>query len=212
MLSILRAGGLTMPNKSRYLMCENMRIDIEALRALAHRCDPVKCIGRARGCCETYEVVVGRREQGTIVGTLGEASRFASWLKEDEDFLEPFEETEGGTCLNTDEEGRCVFAYRDRLGATLCSLHSAALELGLPPAEVKPRACALWPLAMVEGDPPLLTVQEGVLDFPCNRTRGDSGGGLDPGVAEIVEAVFGQALLTEITSALATLESGTVAG
>ena len=81
----------------------------------------------------------------------------------------------------------------------MCSLHSAALELGLPPAQVKPRACALWPLALVKGDPPLLTVQEGVLDFPCNRARSESSGGLDPGVAEIVEAVFGHAFLTEIT-------------
>lgn len=188
-----------MPDRPGYIFIENMRIDVEALRALAHRCDPMKCIGRARGCCETYEVVVGRREQGTIVGTLDEASRFAIGLKEDGDFLEPFEETEGGTCLNTDEDGRCVFAYDDSLGATMCSLHSAALDLGLPPAEVKPRACALWPLALVEGDPPLLTVQEGVLDFPCNRARSESSGGLDPGVAEIVEAVFGHAFLTKIT-------------
>lgn len=201
-----------MPNESRYLRLSTMHIDVEALQALAHRCDPMKCIGRARGCCETYEVVVGRREQGTIVGTLDEVSRFTSALREDGDFLDPFEETEGGTCLNTDEEGRCVFAYRDTLGATLCSLHSVALDLGLPPAEVKPRACALWPLALVEGDPPLLTVQEGILDFPCNRARGEGGGGLDAGVAAIVEALFGRGVLKEITAALATLKSGRVAG
>lgn len=192
-----------MPNASRYLMLENMHIDVEALQALAHRCDPMKCIGRARGCCETYEVVVGRREQGTIVGALDQASRFVFGLKEEGEYLEPFEETEDGTCLSTDEDGRCVFAYEDARGATLCSLHSAALELGLAPADVKPRACALWPLALVEGDPPLLTVQEGVLDFPCNRARGEGAGGLDPGVAGIVEAMFGHDFLTEITLAIA---------
>ncbi len=192
-----------MPDRPGYIFIENMRIDVEALRALAHRCDPMKCIGRARGCCETYEVVVDRCEQGTIVGTLDEASRFAIGLKEGGDFLEPFEETEGGTCLSTDEDGRCVFAYDDARGATMCSLHSTALELGLPPAEVKPRACALWPLALVEGDPTLLTVQEGVLDFPCNRARGEGGGGLDAGVAAIVEALFGRGVLKEITASLA---------
>jgi len=201
-----------MPDRPGYIFIENMRIDVEALQALTHLCDPMKCIGRARGCCETYEVVVGRREQGTIVGTLDEASRFAIGLKEDGDFLEPFEETEGGTCLNTDEDGRCVFAYDDSLGATMCSLHSAALDLGLPPAEVKPRACALWPLALVEGDPPLLTVQGGMLDFPCNRVRDEGGGALDPGVASIVEAMFGHSVLTEITAALATVKSRRVAG
>ena len=191
-----------MLNESRYLTLDTMHIDVEALQALAHRCDPMKCIGRARGCCETYEVAVGRSEQGTIVGALDEASRFAIGLKEGGDFLEPFEETEGGTCLSTDEDGRCVFAYDDARGATLCSLHSAALDLGLPPVEVKPHACALWPLALVEGDPPLLTVQGGMLDFPCNRARGEGDGGLDPGVASIVEATFGRGVLHEITTAL----------
>ena len=192
-----------MPNRHGHIIIENMRIDVEALQALAHRCEPLKCIGRARGCCETYEVVVGRREQGTIVGALAEASRFASGLKADGKYLDPFEETEGGSCLNTDEDGRCVFAYEDARGATLCSLHSAALELGLPPAQVKPRACALWPLALVEGDPPLLTVQEGVLDFPCNRRRRNGAAGLNGDIAEIIEAVFGRELLTELLLQLA---------
>ena len=180
-----------------------MHIDVEALQALAHRCEPMRCIGRERGCCETYEVVVGRREQGTIVGTLDEASRFSSALKEDGEYLEPFEQTEGGTCLSTDEDGRCVFAYKDALGATMCSLHSVALELGLAPVQVKPRACALWPLALVEGDPPLLTVQEGVLDFPCNRSRRNGPKGLDGGVSEIIETMFGREVLAEIQLRLA---------
>ncbi len=187
-----------MLNGSRYLILDHMHIDLDALQALAHRCDPIKCIGRERGCCETYEVVVGRREQGTIIGAIKEASRFAPDLKEGENYLEPFEETDGGTCLNTDEEGRCVFAYRDALGATMCSLHSAALELGLPPAEVKPRSCALWPLALVEGKPPLLTVQEGVLDFPCNRRRRIGATSLNAGIAEIIAAVFGREVLVAI--------------
>ncbi|MDK1021248.1 MAG: hypothetical protein QGD90_06390, partial [Candidatus Hydrogenedentes bacterium] len=123
-----------MPDRPGYIFVENMRIDVEALQALAHRCEPLKCIGRERGCCATYEVVVARREQGTIVGALAEAARFAPALKTGGEYLDPFEETEGGSCLNTDEDGRCVFAYEDARGATLCSLHSAALDLGLPPA------------------------------------------------------------------------------
>ena len=77
------------------------------------------------------------------------------------------------------------------------------MDLGLPPARVKPQACALWPLALVEADPPLLTVQEGVLDFPCNRKRRGSAPDLHKGVAEIIEAVFGEDVLTAIRSELA---------
>ena len=191
-----------MPDRPGYIFVENMRIDVEALQALAHRCEPLKCIGRERGCCATYEVVVGRREQGTIVGALAEAARFAPALKTGGEYLDPFEETEGGSCLNTDEDGRCVFAYEDARGATLCSLHSAAMELGLPPARVKPRACALWPLALVEGDPPLLTVQEDALAFPCNRRRRNGAAGLNGVIEEIIEAVFGREILMEIKSRL----------
>lgn len=192
-----------MPDHPDHISIENMHIDVEALRALAHRCEPLKCIERERGCCATYEVVVGRREQGTIVGALPEAARFAPALKTGGEYLDPFEETEGGSCLNTGEDGLCVFAYEEARGATLCALHSAALELGLSPTRVKPQACALWPLALVEGDPPLLTVQEDALAFPCNRRRRSGAAGLNGGIAEIVEAVFGREVVTEINSQLA---------
>ncbi len=187
-----------MPDRPDHVPIENMRIDIEALRALAHRCEPLKCAERERGCCATYEVVVAHREQAAIVGALAEASRFAPALKTSGEYLDPFEETEGGSCLNTDEDGLCVFAYEDAHGATLCSLHSAAQNLGLSPTHVKPKACALWPLALVEGDPPLLTVQEDALAFPCNRRRRNSAAGLNGGITEIIEETFGREFLREI--------------
>ena len=45
-------------------------------------------------------------------------------------------------------EGLCVFAYRGARGQHLCSLHSAALEAGLPPQSVKPDCCFTWPLSI----------------------------------------------------------------
>ena len=191
-----------MPQQEQYVQVRNVRVDVDALRALAHRCDPMKCIGRERGCCATYEVYVDRGEIGTIVGTLPETARHAKGLRQGGEFIDPFEETEGGSCLATHEDGLCVFAYKDRRGATLCSLHTAALEMGLPPAQVKPKACALWPLYLVEGDEPLLTVQPDALDFPCNRRRRKGVNGLHGGVQEIIAAVFGKGFLNELLAVL----------
>jgi len=183
-------------------MIQGVRVDLAALRALRHRCEPMKCVGRERGCCETYEVYVDPREMSTIVGSMPDASKFARKLRNDGEFIEPFEDTDGGSCLATDPHGRCVFAYRDAKGMTLCSLHSAALKNGLVPFHIKPKACALWPLYLVEGKRPFLTVQEGALKFPCNHKR-SAARGLDPGVAEIVRDVFGASFLGELTQRIA---------
>lgn len=181
---------------------DGVRVDLDALRSLRHECVPMKCIGRERGCCETYEVYVDRTELGTIVGTMPDAARYARNLRRRGEFIDPFEDTDGGNCLATHHDGRCVFAYRDAGGATLCSLHSAGLDLGLDPFKVKPKACALWPLYLVEGKRPLLTVQEGALTFPCNHVRRTPGRGLDKGVAEIVHTVFGEPFLAALLKQL----------
>jgi hypothetical protein len=177
---------------------QGIRVDLDALRSLRHECVPTKCIGRERGCCETYEVYIDRTEIGTIVGSMPDAARYARNLRHRGEFIDPIEDTDGGNCLATHQDGRCVFAYRDRAGATLCSLHSAGLDLGLDPFKVKPKACALWPLYLVEGKRPFLTVQEGALTFPCNHKRRTTSAGLDHGVAEIVRTVFGGTFLREL--------------
>jgi len=157
-------------------MIQGVRVDLKALRSLRHDCVPEKCIGQARGCCETYEVFK---------------------------FVDPIDESEAdGDCLATHEDGRCVFAYRATSGMTLCSLHSAGLDLELEPFRVKPKACALWPLYLVEGKQRALTVQEGALRFPCNHKRQVKAGGLDAGVAHIVRTVFGEAFLADLLQRL----------
>lgn len=185
---------------NRYPLIDGVRVDLDALLRLAHRCEPTRCTGR-RGCCETYEVTLDPGRIGTIVGALPHAARYAKTLVEDGEFVDPFDDTDGGTCLATDEDGRCVFAYRDRRGATLCSLHSAALDLDLPPAQTKPTSCALWPLALTDHDPPLLTVQSGIHRFPCNRSRRPAKS-LHPGIAQTLAAVFGAAFLRELAAAI----------
>lgn len=179
-----------------YPMIRGVRVDIHSLRVLAHFCDPTKCV-HERACCNSYEVYVERDEMKRATDAFDVATKY---LSESADAIDPFDETEGGHCLNTDENGLCVFAYRGEEGGVRCSLHSAALDMGLPPAEVKPKACTLWPLFLQETDPPLLTVQNDAVSFPCNSMRHSARGALDSGVAGIVEAVFGKAFLDELNS------------
>lgn len=177
-------------------------VDLDALAGIAHRYDPERC--KARGCCcSTYEVTVGRREVERIVGCMGEAARFQPALREGDSFVHPFDEQGGGRfAIDTDEDGRCVFAYTDAAGETRCSIHSAALDMGLEPYKVKPTSCALWPLALGEGRPKRLGIQPGAFDFPCNRRRRPRRDGrLDEGVADLVRRNFGEAFLRRIEEA-----------
>lgn len=182
-------------------LIDGVHVDLDRISRLAHRCEPLNCRHR-EGCCQTYEVFVDEKQVSGIVGMLPEAARYAHGLLADGAYAEVMDDTEGGTCLATHEDGTCVFAFKDERGATLCSIHAAALELGLPPAKTKPLACALWPLFLVEGDPDTLTVQEGVLDFPCNTVRTESDATLDNGVAGIIDAVFGRTFLRQVEQAL----------
>jgi hypothetical protein len=171
-----------------------LRIDIKALKRLAHRCDPYICKDRD-SCCASYDIEVTRREASRVVGFLPEAARYAPRLRNGRSYLDPIEDMDDGPdVLATNEDGRCVLAYDNADGATLCSLHSAALDRGIPYAQVKPAPCCLWPLALSEDRPPMLTVQDDAYDFPCNSRR-KAAAGLDTGVQEILREVFGENLL-----------------
>ena len=180
-------------------LIEGVRVDIQALCRLRHACDPNLC-RHTRCCCKSYEVLVDRNEASTVVGVLPHAARHAPRLRDGATFHDPFDTTEGGLCLATTANGRCVFAFNTKQGLR-CSLHAAALELGLPPAAVKPKACSLWPLFFDESDPPLLTVQEDALDFPCNR-HNSAATSLHPGVEEIIQTVFGASFLDALRQGL----------
>ena len=186
---------------------QGIRVDVDALRALAHLCDPMTC-RHVKCCCKSYEILVDRSEERTVVGMMKEAARYTPTLVEDGEFADPIEDVFGDACLATHEDGTCVFAFHTSEGAVRCSLHAAAIDLGLPPAEVKPKACTLWPLFLDESPPPLLTVQEDALAFPCNTVRRGGDGGAGPivqlhlGVREIIEAVFGGEFLAEVEKAV----------
>jgi len=148
-----------------------------------------------------YEVPLEPGESARVLGLLPDAARFAKGLHEDGEYTDPLDEGELGACLATKESGRCMFAYVKK-GATLCSLHSAALDLDLPPYRMKPRACSLWPLAITDDEPQVLGVQDGVLGFPCNARRTKGAKRLHPGVANTIREVFGESFLAELQEAI----------
>ena len=193
---------------------DGILVDLEALRRVRHNCDAAHC-DRANHCCSQYEIGLGRREMGRMIGLMERAADFAPHLREGGGLVNPFDEDEPGRfVLDTDENQRCVFAY-DPPGETVgdkeageppmtyCSLHSAALEAGLEPYAHKPRSCALWPLALSEDTPPVLTIQDADGQFACNRLgRPRRDGHLDPGIEDLLARNFGEAFLAKVLAAL----------
>lgn len=178
------------------IMVDGVTVDLKAITSIAHRCDPALCRDK-ECCCTKYEVQVTEREITAIVGAMPRASKHSARLKRGGCYDNVFGEADDSSyCIDTDHSGRCVFLYKDADGSPLCSLHTAALEMGFPPGKVKPRSCALWPLALSEGRPRELSIQDDALEFPCNRKR--RARGLDPEVESIIASAFGTAFLEKV--------------
>ena len=187
---------------TRLLDIDGYRVDLDALASVAHRCDPVLC-RRMGSCCAEYDVWVGEAEVDRMVGMMPQAARFARHLRgPDGALVNPFRDLgPDAYAIEEGPDGLCIFAYLGGRGQQLCSLHSAALEAGLPPQSVKPDCCFTWPLAIATSLPPVLSIQEDALNFPCNGPR-EPDGSLDEGISRIVETVFGAAFLAELLRAL----------
>jgi hypothetical protein len=120
-------------------------------------------------------------------------------LRLNEGFENLFEPIEPGLyAIEQDENGVCRLACRER-GRLLCSLHRAALDLGLEPAWVKPRACTLWPLILGRRDSRLvLSIDPSAESFPCVRLCSHSRSKPCPAVTDIVRALFGRRVLADL--------------
>ena len=179
-------------------------VDIRALAGIAHDCRP-ECCAERTSCCATYEVCIERDEQQKILNHIASAASYASAIRDGDDLLDPFDWADGGlTCLQTDEDGLCVFAFDNGSGHTLCSLHAAAMDSGIRPIDAKPRSCHLWPLAVTEPPRPILTVMDDALEFPCNRRRRAGRKNLHAGIAEIVRDAMSDEAVEQINRLLHT--------
>jgi len=186
----------------KYYTYKNTSFDLSAMVRLRHTCDPVSC-RTILSCCSTYEICLTRREVDRAAGAMSLAAEFAPDLCPDgacENIFEPLED--GGYTVDTDYSGLCAFAFRDRDHTIKCSLHAAARKHHLPVTEIKPRCCIMWPLAILEGDPPVVTVHDDAYRFPCNQRRKPGCKTLHRGIAEIIEQLFGNDTLRAINARL----------
>jgi len=176
---------------------QGMRVDIAGLRSIRHHCDPDGCRNRS-SCCSRYAPHVSQSELEKIVGYFPIIARYASSIKNGGGYKNVFEESDDASYwIDAKEDESCVFTYQKPSGETLCALHSVALDLRMPPVDLKPKACSLWPLALSEEPVPVLSVDRNWRDFPCNEPS-DGGNQLDAGIINIIASCFGVSFLKQL--------------
>jgi hypothetical protein len=182
---------------------DGIRVDTRRLLSISHRCRPQQCRARIF-CCSHYDVCVNGRELERIIGRMPDAAKLCPQLRSPDGLRNVFEELEADLyAIDTDDAGLCVFAYHRAGQGIRCALHAVAAARNLPLITVKPSACILWPLALAGDTPVWLTVQSDAFSFPCNRRRIASQRRLDSGIADCIQAVFGESLLAKIRERIA---------
>jgi len=179
-----------------HVWVNDILVDLPALLKVKHYCDPMLCRNK-RYCCASYEITVDKHDMKRAIGLIPDAAAFAPEVGEGGEFENPFERVEPGRwAIDCHEEsGACAFSFRDKQGRGWCSLHAAALKHDLDPYQQKPEVCTMWPLALSEGEPPVLTIQDDVYEFPCAWKRRGRQKALYPDIAANVKAIFGEAFL-----------------
>ena len=189
-------GGLGM---EKQVIVGNIRIDVPALMSIEHCCRPGVCKGKPN-CCSRFQIHVDEKELETIVGFLPLVEKYTSSIGGEQGYDNVFEESEEGCYfIDADDNEQCIFAYPTAAEETLCSLLSAAIELGLPPVDVKPKCCSLWPLALSAGSHPVLSINSLFASFPCNHKKA-APAGIDAGIQETIRIYFGESFLSELLS------------
>jgi len=136
---------------------ENVKVDLKSLISIKHKCDPGVCNGKI-SCCAEYEICMEKDEVDKIIAHTPGAAEFAPQLKTNGLYNNVFDETDDNLItIDVDEDSQCLFAWRNSNGEVLCSLHSHAIKSNLSFYDTKPGSCCLWPLAIYQGSPEILT-------------------------------------------------------
>lgn len=180
----------------------DVAVDVAAVAAIAHQCDPALCRD-SRKCCAAHRICVEEDELPALRAFASLAARYTTSLPPGDaaDGI-PGELFAGLYEIRRTEDGLCVFAFAAPDGRVLCSLHSAALDGGFDVREVKPRACLLWPLTLSGSRPRILSADAGAFAFPCTARRAPDGR-LDAGVEDIIRCVLGEEFLARLAGAVA---------
>lgn len=181
---------------------ENVKVDLKSLISIKHKCDPGVCKGKI-SCCAEYEICMEEKEVDKIIAHIPQAAEFAPHLIDNSSYRNIFDETDDDLItIDVDEENQCLFAWRNRNGEILCSLHSHAMKNNLSFYDTKPESCSLWPLAIYNGSPEILTVQEDAFNFDCNEERKPEKAELDTEISSIIKNVYGEKMLVGINHAI----------
>ena len=176
----------------------SVMVDVDALLSLQNRC--TGCSRGERCCCSNYEVCVTTAEMQRIIKVLPEAARYCPHLLTAGGYDNVFEQEEAGLhSIDTTEDGLCLFAYWSR-NRTHCALHTAAMTLGLPLEQVKPKVCLLWPLHFSDGDEVLSVIDDALL-FACNARTAPGSRTLSPGFVDAIELVYGEGCGAQVLEA-----------
>ncbi len=161
-------------------------IDKQTIRLTDHACDG--CSGGQKCCCAVFDICINHAEMKTIIGALPLAAEFRPELSENGNVFD--EEEPGLFSIDKDDNGDCVFSYRSG-GKMLCALHSAALKAGLPPHNLKPTSCTLWPLSLSEPPDAMLSICDDAYDFHCVNRCKKQAEAFAPALAASIKAIFG---------------------
>ncbi|MHC4320965.1 MAG: hypothetical protein ACYST3_01695 [Planctomycetota bacterium] len=182
---------------------ENVKVDLRSLISIQHKCDPGLCNEKI-SCCAEYEVCMEKREVDKIISYTPGAAEFLPQLIANGSYRNIFEETDDNlVSIDTDGDNQCLFAWRNNKGDILCSLHSHAIKNNLSFCDTKPESCSLWPLAIYDGRPEILTVQDDAFNFDCNEKRKPKKAELDTEISSIIKNVYGEKMLAGIKHAIA---------
>lgn len=177
-----------------------VEVDLASLVAVGNSCPG--CRKGEPSCCSTFDVCVTTAEMERIIRVLPEASKYAPQLQSREGFENVFDEAGRGLySLDTDEDGVCVFAYWVE-GRNRCSLHSAAVALGMTLRDVKPKHCMLWPIHVSEGNETLAIPGE-VVRFRCNTRAQKGSRRVSPALLDAIDKVYGKGSGEKVAAAAA---------
>ena len=192
----------------KHVLIDGLAVDLEALLSMEHCCRPELCKDD-KCCCSYYEIDVDGEELKKILGFIPLAAGYNTpeRARRMNESLFRFE-GRGNYVIATDADEYCGLIYFGALGQPLCTLHAGALEQQIPPAEIKPLCCTLWPLALDRQPIPILTIHDEAFSFVCNRKRQGYSTRLDPGVGEIVSSVYGRSFLGRLKKAIKKFRAG----
>lgn len=173
-------------------------VDVESLLSMENTC--TGCAKGQKCCCSSYKVCATTAEVKRIIRIMPAAAEYCPHLLAAGRCDNVFDEEEPGLfSIDTTEDGLCVFGYWFR-GRTRCSLHTVALQLGLPLEQVKPKVCLLWPLHVSDGEEVLALIDD-AHEFPCNRPTAPGLHSVSPGFLDAVDRVYGEGCGAQVKNA-----------